>query len=84
VRRATAHKVNALTLRAAPEPPLVFTPEEYDGRRFYRFEGPGTVAPLIAGIVEAVSKGRGPRTRAATVWTLPTLPIRGVVSRRAA
>jgi hypothetical protein len=42
---------------------LVFTPEELDGRRFYRFEGPGTVVPIITGIVEAVSKGRGPRTR---------------------
>jgi len=49
-----------------PRPSLVFTPEELDGHRFYRFEGPGTVLPIITGIVEAVSKGRGPRT--------PTIP----------
>ena len=69
-QRATAHEVNALTLRAAPEPPRVFTPEEYDGRRFYRFEGRGTVAPLIAGIVEAVSKRARSADRTDTVWTL--------------
>jgi site-specific DNA recombinase len=42
---------------------LVFTPAEQDGRRFYTFEGKGTVSPVLAGIVQAGSKGDGPRTR---------------------
>ena len=42
---------------------LVFTPDEQDGgRRFYGFEAEGTVAPIIAGIVDA-PKGSGARTR---------------------
>ena len=41
---------------------LVFTPGEQDGLRFYTFEGEGTVAPIIAGVVVA-PKGSGPRTR---------------------
>jgi hypothetical protein len=41
---------------------LTSTPGEQDGRRFYTFEAEGTVAPVIAGVVD-LPKGSGPRTR---------------------
>ena len=37
------------TLRALLAGRLVFTPQEREGERFYSFEGPGTVSPIIAG-----------------------------------
>jgi hypothetical protein len=37
-------------LQALLDGRLVFTPEECDGERFYTFEGPGTISPIIAGI----------------------------------
>ena len=37
-------------LQALLEGRLVFTPEECDGERFYTFERPGTISPIIAGI----------------------------------
>jgi hypothetical protein len=37
------------TLRALLAGRLVFTPQEREGERFYAFEGPGTVSPIIAG-----------------------------------
>jgi DNA invertase Pin-like site-specific DNA recombinase len=42
---------------------FVFTPVEHDGVRGYSFEAPGTIAPVIAGIVQTVSKGISARTR---------------------
>lgn len=38
-------------LRALLAGRLVFTPQERDGERFYAFEGPGTVSPIIAGVL---------------------------------
>jgi site-specific DNA recombinase len=37
------------TLRSLLAGRLVFTPQEREGERFYAFEGPGTVSPVIAG-----------------------------------
>ncbi len=37
-------------LRALLAGRLVFTPQERDGERLYRFEGPGTVSKIIAGL----------------------------------
>jgi hypothetical protein len=30
---------------------LIFTPQEQNGERFYTFEGPGTISPVIAGVL---------------------------------
>jgi hypothetical protein len=52
-------------LRALLAGRLAFTPEERDGGRIYTFEGPGTVAPIIAGVLPMPggTPGRGaPRT----------------------
>jgi hypothetical protein len=38
-------------LRALLAGRLIFTPQERDGERFYTFEGPGTIAPVIAGVL---------------------------------
>lgn len=38
-------------LRALLAGRLVFTPQERDGERFYAFEGPGTISPVIAGVL---------------------------------
>jgi site-specific DNA recombinase len=38
-------------LRALLAGRLIFTPQERDGERFYTFEGPGTISPVIAGVL---------------------------------
>jgi DNA invertase Pin-like site-specific DNA recombinase len=40
-----------LVLRALLAARLTFTPQERAGERFYRFEGPGTVSPILAGVL---------------------------------
>jgi HNH endonuclease len=42
---------------------FVFTPVEYGGVRGYSFKAEGTIEPVIAGMVQAMSKGSGTRTR---------------------
>lgn len=65
-------------LRALLAGRLVFSPQERDGVRFYTFEGPGTISPVIAGVLpKALASPRCPEG----LWTVP---IRGVVYRRAA
>jgi DNA invertase Pin-like site-specific DNA recombinase len=52
-------------LRALLAGRLVFSPQERDGERFYAFKGPGTLTPVLAGIVgldvpKACGTGSGP------------------------
>lgn len=42
---------------------FVFTPVESDGVRGYSFKAEGTIEPVIAGMVQTMSKGSGTRTR---------------------
>ena len=47
-------------LRALLAGRLTFTPQEQDGQRFYRFEGTGTMTPVLAGIALPKAYGTPP------------------------
>jgi site-specific DNA recombinase len=59
---------------------LVFTPQEHGAERFYTFEGEGSISPIIAGIA-GLQRVWWPQRDSPPV---ATLPVRGIVYRRAA
>jgi hypothetical protein len=47
---------------------LIFTPDEREGKRLYRFSGEGTITPVLAGVVGACAEGVVSPTGHARRW----------------